>query len=291
MRLSDLVARARLELGFGPKLALVEAWATVEAGANGDRATVHVGRTGAHRLEALDGTFTHVSLDASLLVSRLRRDDRVALLRACARRLSAEGRLSLGLRIAMEAVRGRILLDAPRARLSALRVPEPGSRFFPGGPTHLYFAHDELLAEAEESGLGLESWENATFVFRPGVVPRAKVSARAGIPHLIKAVIEADVLRRASPREALARARARGEREVARTREERLALRESLALVEALVPPRANCFRRVLAEIVLDRGAAQDTVVFSLDLASDGHAHFRGDPNGPPRRYDVSFEA
>jgi hypothetical protein len=78
---------------------------------------------------------------------------------------------------------------------------------------------------------------------------------------------------------------------VARTREERLALRESLALVEALVPPRANCFRRVLAEIVLDRGAAQDTVVFSLDLASDGHAHFRGDPNGPPRRYDVSFEA
>lgn len=287
MSLSALLERARLELGLGPRPLRLEARAEIGA----DGASLLVGRAGASPLETLEGTFVDVTLDAALLTSRLDREDRVALLRACAERLSTDGRLSLGLRIAMEAVRGRILLDAPRARIPRIRVPERGSRFFPSGATHLYFTHDELRAEADRAGLGLVSWENATFVFRRGNVPWSPASARTSLPRLVKAVIEADLLRRASPREALARARSRGQREVERTREERLALRETLARVEGLVPPRANCFRRVLAEILLDRGAATDTVIFSLDLATDGHAHFRGDPNGPPRRYDVSFEA
>ena len=287
MSLSALLERARLELGLGPRPPLVEPRAQV--GAEGS--SLLISRTGSSSLGAVEDRFVDVTLDAALLGSRLDREDRVALFRACAERLSADGRLSLGLRIALEAVRGRILLDAPRAKILRVRVPEPGSRFFPSGATHLYFAHDELLAEAEEAGLGLVSWENATFVFRRGARPRTKATARASIPSLVKAVIEADLLRRESPREALARARSRGKRETARTREERLALREKLAYVEGLVPPRANCLRRVLAEILLDHGAATDTVIFSLDLASDGHAHFRSDPNGPPRRYDVSFEA
>ena len=287
--LAALLDRARLELGLGSPPTPVPARARVLE-ANGS-AELHIGPEGLCELEDVVGTFTTVRVDADALVSRLDRDARVALLRGASASLAVGGRLSLGLRIAIEAVRGRLLLDFPRARLPFPSVPEPGSRFFPGKAVHLYFTHDELLDEASLAGLGLVTWESSTFVFERGASRRPVVSPRSGVPSLVRAVIAADLLRRGSPREALARARSRGEREIERTREERLALRERLALVEGLVPPRANCFRRVLAEILLDRGAATDAVIFSLDLATDGHAHFRSDPNGPPRRYDVSFEA
>jgi hypothetical protein len=284
-----MIARARLELGLGSPPAPLAARARVLE-SNGS-AELHVGPEGSCALEDAFGAFTTVTVDSNLLVSRLDRTERVELLRTATSRLGAGGRLSLGLRISVEAVRGRILLDAPRARLPFPGVPEAGSRFFPGKAVHLYFTHDELLDEAALAGLGLVAWENATFVFERSSFRGPVVSPRSTLASLVRAVVMADFLRRGSPREALARARSRGEREIARTREERLALRERLALVEGLVPPRANCFRRVLAEILLDRGAASDAVIFSLDPATTGHAHFHSDPNGPPRRYDVAFEA
>ncbi len=89
-----------------------------------------------------------------------------------------------------------------------------------------------------------------------------------------------------SPEEAVAAMRARGERRRARAPQARSRLRLAIRWVDARFPGGGNCFRRTLAELALDRGAARDTLVFGLDVGRTGHVAFAG---AEDTTFDVTF--
>ena len=68
----------------------------------------------------------------------------------------------------------------------------------------------------------------------------------------------------------------------------RARLRRAIGWVDAAYPGKgANCFRRVLVEVGLDAGAAEETLVFGLDVGRTGHVAFKDTED---RTFDVAFE-
>ncbi len=128
---------------------------------------------------------------------------------------------------------------------------------------------------------------------------RSELSLVAGAPPrelarelvgALGAVLAAERARALPARAALTTMRSLGKERQERSPVERARLRRVVRWADALIPPGPNCYRRVLAESALDRGAAMDLVVLGLDVGRTGHAFFRSDPEPPPSRYDVEFE-
>lgn len=69
----------------------------------------------------------------------------------------------------------------------------------------------------------------------------------------------------------------------------RARLRRAIAWADARLPfpGGPNCFRRTLCELALDAGAAEETLVFGLDVGKTGHVAFAG---AEDRTFDVVFE-
>lgn len=94
------------------------------------------------------------------------------------------------------------------------------------------------------------------------------------------------------PRIAVAEARRLGAACRGRSPSERLALRRLIGRVDRLWPRGPNCYRRVLLEVSLDRGAAEEIVQLgfrSAGGAGSGHAWLGPEvvPDDKPAPYDA----
>jgi hypothetical protein len=90
---------------------------------------------------------------------------------------------------------------------------------------------------------------------------------------------------------AVARARSRGQRTRQRAPEARARLRRAIGAVDALLPGGANCYRRALLEMSLDRGAAGERLYLDLSASGgrgNGHARLASWPEDG-RGYDATF--
>lgn len=98
---------------------------------------------------------------------------------------------------------------------------------------------------------------------------------------------EAERLRMtAGPAEAIATQRAKGRRRPRRDAIARRRLRTAVSWLDARWPGGGNCFRRVLIELALDAGAAEERLVFGLDVGKTGHVAFEGAEDAT---FDVAF--
>lgn len=98
---------------------------------------------------------------------------------------------------------------------------------------------------------------------------------------------EAERLRmNVGPAEAVARQRAKGRRKRRRDAPTRQELRTAVNWLDAKWPGGGNCFRRVLIELALDAGAAEERLVFGLDVGKTGHVAFEGADDAT---FDVAF--
>jgi transglutaminase superfamily protein len=99
------------------------------------------------------------------------------------------------------------------------------------------------------------------------------------LPEILRVVLVAprieSLRRRKSLHVAIDLARRSGSRAPRRTTSERLALRRSIARVDAMFPGGPNCLRRSLIEICLDRGAADEKLLAGFQRGGgpgSGHA-------------------
>jgi len=190
---------------------------------------------------------------------------------------------------------GRLAIDVPRRALRALGVnaPEPGDRFGPGDYAHCFFDEEALLLELERARLVVTGRSGFTFTLRRGEPRELTASSERAEPFATelfrvgRQVREVDA-RRASetPRSVLSAMRDRGAGAVQRGPVGRARLRRAIGWVDAVLPGGPHCLRRVLLEVALDAGAAQETVVFGLDVGSTGHVAFEGREE---RTFDVAF--
>ena len=99
-------------------------------------------------------------------------------------------------------------------------------------------------------------------------------------------------LRLHGPKPLVQRMRARGRERTERAAPERARLRRAIGWLDARLPGGDNCYRRVLLEIALDRGAAGEPFRMGIDKRGgtrSGHA-WLGDERGARPRYDVELE-
>lgn len=239
----------------------------------------------------LSRPFPDAELREGELEARLHRHERVALLEELAASLGETGTLSLDVPVAEGApALGRLLLDVPRWLVKDGWLPPPGTRFYDGESRHVYFTLTELEDEAARAGLVLAVEASGRLVLTKSAKAVELAEPHATIAEVLLALGLAEALRRAKPALAFRWAREVGRGGRPRSEGERRALHARIAGLDGFVPPGPNCLRRVLAETLLDPGAARDTVVLSLDVGGTGHAHFRSDPRGAPRPYEVAFE-
>jgi hypothetical protein len=91
------------------------------------------------------------------------------------------------------------------------------------------------------------------------------------------------------PRAMLAGARALGLRQRRRDPAARRRLRRVIGAIDKRIPGGANCYRRSLVELALDRGAAGEKLLIGLMRTGDpksGHAWLESH-GAPDRRYDA----
>jgi hypothetical protein len=222
------------------------------------------------------------------------RDARVSLLRR-ARALS-EGVVVLHVALAEERTHaGRLLLDAPRRALRAVgaRAPEPGDRFPGSGFVHLFFDDEALLEEIAQAGLAPRARRGGRLLLvpsdgRPAEAAEDPEAFWRELGRVAGAFAAAEQARRGeAPERAVAAMRARGEGQLERGPIGRARLRRAIGWLDALAPGGANCYRRTLLELALDRGAAGETLVFGLDVGRTGHVAFK---DREDRVFDVAFE-
>lgn len=185
----------------------------------------------------------------------------------------------------------RAIVDAPRRVLRAVGLPsaEPGDRFGDGF-THRFFDEEALLEEIHEAGLVIVKRSGATFVVDRGVPPEeAPASFAIELARAARLAPLAERYRFDPPASAVRAMRRLGSRHPARGPIGRARLRRAIGWVDALHPAGPICYRRVLLELGLDRGAAEEAVVFGLDVGRTGHVAFK-ETSGEDRVFDVAFE-
>lgn len=279
--------------------------------ANGNaRVTRALSDEGGVPLDAGKTTFETIAIDDAIYARIPTRGARISLLRTLAARTSL---ITLRVPIVYEGGRlGRLVVDVPRAVARELWAPHadregaaaPGDRFA-GGYRHLYFDEAELIDEVSAAGLVVQERRGFTFLLARGrdeddasVRSSARASERTtgddtrrflGEIAAVLAVVRTAERARlaASPREAVAAMRARGQAMPTRDLRGRAHLRSAIGWVDALFPSGPNCYRRTLVELALDRGAAGETIVFGLDVGRTGHVAFK---DREPFAFDVVFE-
>jgi hypothetical protein len=186
--------------------------------------------------------------------------------------------------------RGRLVIDLPRRAVPAfIARAEPGDRF-EGGFVHAFFDDESLILEARSAGLAFLGRRRSWIALAPAAdadLERARPFA-SEITRAAAVIGDAERRRkRDAPAHAVALMRERGARHPARGPIGRSRLRRAIGWVDAAFPTGPNCFRRTLAEIALDAGAAKETLLFGLDVARTGHVAFK---DAEERSFDVVFE-
>ena len=185
---------------------------------------------------------------------------------------------------------GRLAFDAPRAILRGLgmRVREGGDRLVDGAFVHCFFDEEDLLREIADAGLVVVGRRAFELELARGVAPDERPDdVAAEIVRAGRLVGLADATRKRQPAErAIAAMRARGRRAQTRGPIGRARLRRAIGWVDALRPGGENCYRRVLLELALDAGAAEEVVVLGLDVGKTGHIAFEHREEMP---FDVAF--
>lgn len=187
--------------------------------------------------------------------------------------------------------RGRLAIDLPRraARALGLAVAEPGDRF-DGHFAHAFFDEEPVIEEAARAGLAFVARRGAWVILDRSDVRSVEVAASFGreVVRALALVREAERLRQANAPERAVRAmRERGRRAKTRGPIGRARLRRAIGWVDAAFPGGPNCLRRTLVEIGLDAAAAEETLVFGLDVGRTGHVAFK---DSEDRSFDVVFE-
>ena len=190
---------------------------------------------------------------------------------------------------------GRIAIDAPRRILRAIgaHVAEPGDRFGPERYAHCFFDEETLLGELRDAGLVVVARKGFVFSLRRGDARDALAPAEhaepfaAEVARVARRVRAVDARRlHDTPERVLTELRASGATMKRRGPIGRARLRRAIGWVDAMVPGGPNCLRRVLLEVALDEGAANETVEFGLDVGSTGHVAF---VDREERTFDVAF--
>lgn len=260
------------------------------AGAAKAAHAAHAARSPRATSEAIDVVW----LGAGVLASTTPSARRVALLEAAAR---ASAIVVAEVSVSDEGSHAaRLAVDVPRRVMRALGAPlaEPGDRTEERGRVHRFFDEEALLVEAARGGLALTARSRSFFTFT-ATAPRSEAAVdqiaaplSVELARVVAAAPAAERARRSrAPEAALSSMRA-----VGRTREERAPigrarLRRAIGWVDAAWPTGPSCYRRVLMELALDRGAAREHVVFGLDVGRTGHIAFAGREE---RAFDVVFE-
>lgn len=120
-----------------------------------------------------------------------------------------------------------------------------------------------------------------------------RLRALRDLPAALAAIAKAELSRRSDegPEPAVARFRAQGQKRPHRPSRELADLERAVALADRLLPGGPNCYRRVLAEISLDSGAAAEPMHLGIihgQAMLGGHA-WLGDRREPGARYDVEL--
>lgn len=187
--------------------------------------------------------------------------------------------------------RGRVAIDLPRraARALGLDLAEPGDRF-DGRFAHVLFDDEAIIEEAARSGLGFVA-RRGSWVILERALPSTEEDAAPFAAELVRVlgvVREAERLRTGAPPERAAQTmRDRGARAPSRGPVGRARLRRAIGWVDAFHRGGPNCFRRTLAELGLDAGAARETLVFGLDVGRTGHVALKDSEDSA---FDVAFE-
>jgi hypothetical protein len=187
--------------------------------------------------------------------------------------------------------RGRLAIDLPRraARAIGIEAAEPGDRF-DGRFAHAFFDDEPIIEEGARAGLRFGGRRGAWVILERSderSVEQAAPFARE-VVRALGVVREADQLRlNDTPERAVSTMRGRGRPATRRGPIGRARLRRAIGWVDAAFPGGPNCFRRTLTEIALDSGAAEETLVFGLDVGHTGHVAFK---DSEDRAFDVAFE-
>jgi hypothetical protein len=166
---------------------------------------------------------------------------------------------------------------------------EPGDRF-QGRFTHAFFDDEALVVEADRGGLAFVARRGAWVLLerRAERSTERAVSFAQEIVRTLRVVSEAEQLRlRNEPERAVRAMRERGRWRTKRGAVGRARLRRAIGWVDAAFAGGPNCFRRTLVEIGLDAGAAEETLVFGLDVGRTGHVALKDSEDS---KFDVSFE-
>ncbi len=185
---------------------------------------------------------------------------------------------------------GRVVRDGPRAVLRAigLRASERGDRLERGRFVHAFFDDEDVLAEIHEAGLRVVARRGSMFALEGGAPAAERPEPFARELARVAATIRiAERTRSESPERAVREMRARGAHAHTRGPGGAAGLRGGIGWIDALMPGGASCYRRILTEIALDRGAASETVVFGLDVGKTGHIALA---NREDMTFDVAFE-
>jgi hypothetical protein len=214
---------------------------------------------------------------------------RVRLLAAAA---SIGSRIEVHAPIASDGTyRGRLFIDLPRraVRAAGATRAEAGDRY-DDKFVHAFFADEMLIVEAARAGLAFVGRRRSWIVLERGRVNDTETAAPFAneVGRAVAIVVQAERTRtREAPERAVALMRERGARQPARGPIGRSRLRLAIGWVDAFFPRGPNCFRRTLIEIALDAGAAQETLVFGLDVDKTGHVWFK---DAEDRAFDVTFD-
>jgi hypothetical protein len=187
--------------------------------------------------------------------------------------------------------RGRIAIDLPRraARALGLDAAEPGDRF-DGTFAHAFFDDEAIVEEARAAGLAFLRRRGAVVELAGGIdTPLEQAEPFASeLLRAVRTVRDAERLRlHDSPARAVERMRERGRKHARRGPIGRARLRRAIAWLDAGFVRGGNCFRRTLSEIGLDAGAAEEPLVFGLDVGRTGHVALK---DSEEARFDVAFE-
>lgn len=194
----------------------------------------------------------------------------------------------------------RLVVDVPRALAARLAgelgraspLPEPGDRIAKGTFVHAFTDDEPLVRELEAAGLSLVSRDGSRFVLAAAddVGAREEEAAPLGVElaRAARMLLVAERARQAaSPEHAVRAMRERGRLAGRRGLVARARLRRAIGWVDAAHPSGPNCYRRTLMELALDAGAAEEPLVFGLDVGRTGHVAFKGREE---LGFDVLFE-
>lgn len=195
----------------------------------------------------------------------------------------------------------RALLDGPRALARDVAglvgrpspLPEAGDRLEGGRFVHVFADEEPLLREIDAAGLAAvaragDRWELAPAAESPSRSDAERLAVAREIARALRLLPRAERARQAaSPERAVEEMRALGRASPARDAIGRARLRRAIGWADALPPGGPNCYRRTLLELALDARAAEEPLVFGLDVGGTGHVAFAGREE---LGFDVLFE-